>query len=52
MTPPLHGDMRAGYTGLIVAAIFLGAVMYGIVQLTNQKFAGHSKAAPAAAQSH
>jgi hypothetical protein len=48
MAPPLPGDKPAGYTGLIVAAIFLGGLLYGIVQLTNQKFEAHSKAAPAA----
>jgi hypothetical protein len=47
MAPPLHGDVRAGFTGLIVAVIFLGITLYGIVYLTNQKFAGH-RPAPAA----
>jgi hypothetical protein len=48
MAPPLHGDMRAGYTGLIIAAVILLITLYGIVHLTNIKFAEHSKAAPAA----
>ena len=52
MAPPLSGDTKAGYTGLVVAVIFLGTVLYGIVYLTNQKFAEHSKATPAAAQPH
>lgn len=51
-TEPVHhdhkADARAAFTGLIVGAIVLLAVMYGIVQLTNRKFAGHSTAAPAA----
>jgi hypothetical protein len=46
-------DMRAGFTGLIVGAIVLAAIVYGIVQLTNLKYAGeeHGGAtkAPAAA---
>ena len=52
MSPPLPGDAKAGYTGLVVAAIFLGTVLYGIVYLTNERFAEHSKAAPAATQPH
>ena len=41
-------DARAAFTGLIVGALVLLAVMYGIVQLTNRKFAGHAATAPAA----
>ncbi len=50
MAPPLHGDMRAGFTGLIVAAVFLLLTMYGIVYLTNEKFAGHQQPGAPAAQ--
>jgi hypothetical protein len=48
MAPPLEPDLKAGYTGLIVAAIFLGSILYGIVHLTNVKYSTHE--APAAAQ--
>jgi hypothetical protein len=43
------GDAKAAFTGLIAGAIVLLVIMYGIVQLTNKKFEGHSAAAPAAA---
>jgi hypothetical protein len=41
-------DARAAFMGLIIGAITLLAIMYGIVQLTNKQFEGHK--APAAAQ--
>lgn len=41
-------DARAAFAGLIVGVLVLLAIMYGIVQLTNRKFAGHSATAPAA----
>ena len=41
------GDARAAFMGLIIGAIALLVIIYGIVQLTNRKFAGHT--APAAA---
>jgi len=34
-------DKAAGFTGLILGAIFIGVVMYGIVLWTNKQFAGH-----------
>ena len=47
---PLHkGDKGAGFIGMILTTIALFAVAYGIVMLTNAKFAGHEKAAPGAA---
>ena len=42
------GDARAAFTGLIVGAIVLLALLYTIVMLTNRKFAGHAAEAPAA----
>ncbi len=33
-------DMGAAFFGLIGGAIFIGAILYGIVILTNQHFAG------------
>ena len=43
-------DMRAGYLGMIIGGIVLGLVLYGIVHLTNMKYAGkeHGENAPAA----
>jgi hypothetical protein len=41
------GDARAAFMGLIFGAIVLLGLMYGIVRLTNAKYAGHG-AAPAA----
>ncbi len=38
--PPLRGDRRAGFTGLLVAAVLLLVIMVTIVHLTNLKFAG------------
>lgn len=45
-------DAKAAFTGLIVGAIALLAIMYTIVQLTNKKFEGHSAAASAPAAPH
>jgi len=39
-------DAKAAFTGLIVGAIVLFALMYSIVRMTNAKFASH--AVPAA----
>ena len=42
-----HGsDMGAAFTGLIGGAIFIGAIMYGIVVWTNGIFAGHAAEKP------
>ena len=41
-------DARAAFMGLIFGAITLLVIMYGIVQWTNSRFAGHAAAAPAA----
>ncbi|MGI8842860.1 MAG: hypothetical protein ACR2HZ_04105 [Gemmatimonadaceae bacterium] len=35
MAPPQPQDLKAGFMGLIVAAIFLGLVVYGMVIFTN-----------------
>ncbi len=43
MTPPQPGDMKAGFAGLVVGAVLLFAAMFGIVHLTNAKFAGHER---------
>ncbi len=34
-------DKAAGFMGLIGGAIFIGAIIYGIVLWTNAQFAGH-----------
>ncbi len=41
-------DKKAAFTGLIVGAIALAAMCYGIVLWTNAQFAGHGT--PAAAE--
>ena len=46
--PPQPQDKAAGFTGLVVAAIALGAILYAMVHFTNQKYAGHAEGAPAA----
>ncbi len=37
-------DKAAGFMGLIGGAIFIGAIIYGIVLWTNAQFAGHETA--------
>lgn len=46
-----HGgsDTGAAFAGLIGGAIFIGAILYGIVLWTNDRFAGHKAEKPAAA---
>ena len=41
-----HGgsDMRAAFTGLIVGAVALLAVVVAVVMLTNRMFEGHGEA--------
>lgn len=44
-------DMSAAFTGLLLGAVFIGAILYGIVLLTNSHFekekAGEKKTAMA-----
>lgn len=47
MTAPKEGDLRAGLTGLIIAAVALLTVMTAIVHFTNLHYAHE---APAAAE--
>ncbi|HEY7896133.1 MAG TPA: hypothetical protein VIC24_14625 [Gemmatimonadaceae bacterium] len=47
MAPPLPGDKKAGFTGLVVGVIVIFCIMFSIVLLTNRHYAG--KAEPAAA---
>lgn len=44
-----HNDQPAAFKGLLVTAILLFVMCYGIVQWTNTKFAAHA-GAPAAAK--
>ncbi len=50
-TVTTHGgsDMRAAFTGLIVGALALLAVVVTIVMLTNRSFEGHGEAPAAGA---
>lgn len=36
MAPPRPQDFKAGFTGLIVAVLFLAALVYGMVMFTNR----------------
>ena len=49
-----HGgsDMRAAFTGLIIGALAILAVVYTIVKLTAASFEGHNAAPGAAAEQH
>ena len=40
-----ESDAKAAFTGLIVGAIVLFFIVFGIVKWTNAKFAGHEKSA-------
>ncbi|MES2524145.1 MAG: hypothetical protein V4617_15675 [Gemmatimonadota bacterium] len=42
-------DTGAAFVGLIGGAIFIGAILYGIVIWTNQQFEGHGEAEKPAA---
>ena len=43
MSAPLPGDKRAGFLGLIVSAIAIAAILYGMNQWTSAKYEGHHK---------
>lgn len=44
MAPPRPEDLKGGYTGLIVAVVFLLVVVYGMVTFTNRYVASKSEA--------
>ena len=47
---PQPGDKSAGFSGLILGAIVLFVVLFGIVRLTNARYAGeHAEKAGAEA---
>ena len=54
MSAPHPGDKSAAFTGLILGAIAIFVLMFGIVRWTNAKYAGHGEGAeaPAAAATH
>ena len=43
MSAPEPGDKSAGFSGLILGAIALFVIMFGIVRMTNAKYAGHGE---------
>jgi hypothetical protein len=51
-TQPHPGDMRAAFTGLVAGAVVLFVILFGIVKMTNAKYAGHEGAKPAAESAH
>lgn len=38
-----HHDGRSAFTGLIVGALLVGGILFGVVKLTNAQYAGHEK---------
>jgi hypothetical protein len=44
MAPPRPEDKKAGYIGLIVALLFIGTVVFGMVQITNRYVASKGEA--------
>jgi len=50
MSAPQAGDKSAGFSGLILGAIALFVLIFGIVRMTNAKYAGeHSEKSAAEA---
>ncbi len=45
MAAPKEGDLKAGYTGLIVGAVLLFVTMTAIVHFTNEHYASEEPAA-------
>jgi hypothetical protein len=45
----VRGDRAAAFIGLIGGAIFIFGVLFGVVQWTNSRFAGHGEGAKAEA---
>ena len=51
MSAPQQTDKSAGFTGLILGAIAIFVLMFGIVRITNSHYSGE-KAEGAAAETH
>jgi len=49
MSAPQPGDKSAGFAGLILGAIVLFVMVFGIVRMTNAKYAGHGETPAAGA---
>ena len=48
MSDSTHGsDMRAAFTGLIVGAVVIFAILFTVVKLTNARYANEKPAAEA-----
>ena len=53
MAAPLPGDKKAGFMGLIIGGVVVFLIAWGIVHLTNKKYAGeHAGAATTTEQAH
>lgn len=52
MSTQHSSDKGAAFTGLIVTTIALVVIAYGIVLMTNAKFAGHEGGKAEATSSH
>ncbi len=48
MASPKAGDLKAGYTGLIIGAVLLFVTMTAIVHFTNAHYASEEPAAAVA----
>jgi len=48
MSAPQPGDKSAGFSGLILGAIALFVILFGIVRMTNAKYAGEHAEQPGA----
>ena len=47
-----HNDKSAAFTGLLVTALTLAAIVFGIVTWTNARYAGEKPGGNAAESSH
>jgi hypothetical protein len=50
MSAPQQTDKSAGFTGLILGAIAIFVILFGIVRLTNAKYSGEKAEAGSAAE--
>jgi hypothetical protein len=51
-TQPHPGDMRAAFIGLVAGAVVLFVLLFGIVKMTNAKYAGEKHGETPAAATH